>query len=836
MDGGGDTWNEESSSNDVTFPSLSGSVPNVITFPSENSNHHQVELNPFEMHSNDFSSLDTSTMTESTLIAIEATRIASNFFNNEMTFSSSSATSLEIDNIGPPSHLNSLANSGIDFESLKLSPKSLLAKKNLPITSVARRALSNSIQASSMDSLEMNSFTNIDCVNPPSFMSEVLDLENSITSIDSLPHESVEVKLEQEMPVYINNQPISLLEIDNVNPPSFLHEITDLCNSLADVATDTICSQTEVFQDCFTHVAESDAHTEEDITEFSDANSITPLNSEPSSAENSPKKSNSKSHRHLTPKQKRNLARDRYKTYTVAAEMVMTEQNSPDVSESSNLETAECPTETFKTARGTERSLSTPSPKSNRSSPKQKRQNDRSRFQTQILSKSLINMLQQNKQANQSESTGQSVELDDIVQQEANLVLQTLNDTKLKVDDLIDCETLSLVSNDDDSEHNSGHSVNYRTYHKSWGFSRNIPVIQTSNSANSASYSSDNLPVPEAERSDDTLTKNESDTEQEQLPKVPKIVKPDTVEQTEENIQVSNDAENETAKAIRGRRKPLYAKTNINSSLKARPLKNVTSNLVKNVTTTIKSNITPAKIDTNRNNNRMSPKKGIPQITTMNKPTPRTLYKTNSPARPVSSPNNNKVTTSNTEFNTRPVLERQGTFPKSEPSAIPKSRIPTTNAAAKPPPSRIARAVTTIGTSVSRGAKPAINGTSINKLPRPVKSFSADRSAKSASLQQLKQSSSGDVKEFGATKGSGQSASTSKLPMATDASKTTATASSSKQITSKIASLWKKIEESKKAPPKKDNRKWIQAEPQPPPRLLRSKTFDSDDIANQSQT
>lgn len=52
--------------------------------------------------------------------------------------------------------------------------------------------------------------------------------------------------------------------------------------------------------------------------------------------------------------------------------------------------------------------------------------------------------------------------------------------------------------------------------------------------------------------------------------------------------------------------------------------------------------------------------------------------------------------------------------------------------------------------------------------------------------------------------------------------------SAKKQVTSKIASLWKKIEDSKKKPPKKDTRVWIQSESEPEaPRLIRSNTFDN---------
>lgn len=76
---GSNTWNED---NDVTFPSISGSVPNVITFESDATNGTSEELareivdGPEKAVSNEFSSINTtSTMTDSTLIAMEATKI-----------------------------------------------------------------------------------------------------------------------------------------------------------------------------------------------------------------------------------------------------------------------------------------------------------------------------------------------------------------------------------------------------------------------------------------------------------------------------------------------------------------------------------------------------------------------------------------------------------------------------------------------------------------------------------------------------------------------------------------------------------------------------------------
>lgn len=74
----GSTWNEDTSPNDVTFPSISDSAPNVITFESDRTtDEDNVDIvdGPEKAVSNDFSSLNTSTLTDSTLIAIEATKI-----------------------------------------------------------------------------------------------------------------------------------------------------------------------------------------------------------------------------------------------------------------------------------------------------------------------------------------------------------------------------------------------------------------------------------------------------------------------------------------------------------------------------------------------------------------------------------------------------------------------------------------------------------------------------------------------------------------------------------------------------------------------------------------
>lgn len=210
------------------------------------------------------------------------------------------------------------------------------------------------------------------------------------------------------------------------------------------------------------------------------------------------------------------------------------------------------------------------------------------------------------------------------LQKEANLVLKTLHATKSSNDELLDCETLSLVSNDDDSEHNSASSVNYRTYHKSWGISqKNIPVIALS----SESKNGDSLNYVSSQKLQDTDSTDESLEGNEAIIGKPKIIKP------HENITKEPQLE-EVPKAIRGRRKPLYSKSNLSSKIipkNIKPIKTVTSNLVTNVSSSFrptnglkqpktiqskmiipKSPIVNNKI-TNTNYNRSPPQYGSPK-------------------------------------------------------------------------------------------------------------------------------------------------------------------------------------------------------------------------------
>ncbi|XP_018575110.1 adenomatous polyposis coli protein isoform X2 [Anoplophora glabripennis] len=856
---GDNTWNEDTSPNEVTFPSISGSAPNVITFSNEEDSN-KIEEDAVdganeskEAPSNDFSSINTSTMTESTLIAIEASKMATVFKNEaEMSLSINSAASLELDHVQPPSHLNSLTNSAVGLEKgIPKSPKLTARKKSLSAGLMVRRALSNSLNhGSSLESLENQSLSNLDHVNPPSDLHDVFDLEGSMTSVASLPSEN-DIKTDfivngivgkdvqnSQHPIFNVKQPFNVsnysCELENINPPSLFNEITDFCNSLADFGSETICTETgDIFEDCYTHVAEMTLQEEnitlaDEVTEFSDAHSATPILSDLSSAESTPKKSKTLT-KSMTTKQRRSLARDRYKTYTVAAEMVMREEGEKARENSES-------TEDSRTARQLQdrsvsdttyvsSSYSVTSPKL---TPREKRQLNRSRFETQVLDEAITSILQQpiietpppsdsQNQSCDSNSCGSSpaqspartklsirrnfmqkrlenkdrfrtqtlsessfspeissaspplingdAELHLHLQKEADLVLRTLRDTKTTQDELLDCETLSLVSNDDDSEHNSGSSVNYRTYHKSWGFRKNIPIVNSennnedglvncqSNFSNDPEQLSDELTVTNVR--DEYL--NEDGGEERAEPKPagkPKIVKPEEkpVEQAEEAVN------EEQGRGIRGRRKPLYSKSNINNKVapkNIKPAKTMASNLVKNVTSTLKSG-TALKTVVVKQNKTTAVKPPVTQSRTSSGYGSKTLSNSSSPktspARvPLSkgSPKHVPAAAKQQAATPKgtPPMERQGTFTKDEPSPsnIPKpsSKIPTPSTTSKIPAftSKIARSVAPTTSKIpNNSGKPP---TSVRN--GYVKSASSDRANKNTRI--YNRSTSADSRE-----------------------------------------------------------------------------------------
>lgn len=682
------TWNDDSSPNEITFPSISGSAPNIITF-SGSSESKEVEKQP---NSNDFSSVDTSTMTTSTLIAIEATKIASVFKSEaEMT------NSIILDEKERLTDLNSPP----------VSPKLLSRKKSLPKAMVLRRALSNLTNGSSLESLENHSLLGLDEVNPPSVMGELFD---SITSISSLSYDNnkPEVILNKDstpnqidMCSLLTHQSYlnSITDLENINPPSILNDITDLCNSLADVCTEAIGSETEIFEDCQTHVLP----TEDDITEFSDANSATPIQSDISSPETSPAITS----RIMQLKQRRKLGGNRYKTYTLVPPPPIRCESSTlsepfqasSSADDNDLETTKLTLDEkrqINPSRFETKVISSSPLRSKltiRQSFIQKRLQNRDRFKTHTIDKSML----------YSEIPADS-DLQLMVQREANLVLKSLRETKTG-DELIDSETLSLVSNDDDSDRNSASPINYKTYHKGWGLKKKIPIIENSS-----------VSIQEPDPIEDDNTESTKS----------KIVKP--------------TPQNEQPRSIRGRRKPLYYKSQI---------------AFKSPTT---SSAKPTKLKT-------TPITSGTKQAAAAAPAPKNLIK----AKP---------------------LERQGTFTKA-------ANISSKN-----------RATTSKSSTASK----------IPAKTRPHTSFGADRNTTRIPLMGNLRSTSADGKEAAVKKRQNLAHSNSSPrnardhhPLKKNETNTVAGSPIKKQVTSKIASLWKKIEESKvrQQEASEDTRVWI---------------------------
>lgn len=258
-------------------------------------------------------SIDTlsSTMSNSTIVQVEAKRIANNLMNSKMM---DSTTSLDLENIRPPSSMDSISLCSYQDLSVLQSPLKGQSngnnngnnKKSLLTGLVAKRALGQQIFGGSVESI--NSINNIDSIRPPSLMDELLD---SMISVDSIMSEIVD--------------------------PTFA--ISSYETALSDM---------------------EDSLTLRSCQDLSKDETLTPISSDFSSVESTPKKK--RNVRAVTPKQKRQSEKDRFKTYTIAVDMLLKEQEMQD-------------------------SL-TESVRRSSLNARQRRQEDRQRFETQVISHS----------------------------------------------------------------------------------------------------------------------------------------------------------------------------------------------------------------------------------------------------------------------------------------------------------------------------------------------------------------------------------------------------------------------------------------------------------------
>lgn len=437
-----DMWNEDSP-NDISFPSISMSAPLVASFNSDAQENQITTITENNEQIN---------MTESKIIQREAIKLAEAVdveASNQNELETTSLTSIDLEAIKPPSSMGSLlsltasyAGTANNIEtfinrdrcySTSLPPVQVrssndphnVRKKSLPVGMVAKRALGqNQNHATSLENL-LNECTSshLENVKPPSMMDELLDvgdMENSMLSVASITSEIADSKeqdsqsltgsdsavFEMLKPVasvlsmtcmrYIegmqNSASNSLSEcLENINPPSLFNEVTQMDESTMEATTDTICSDTlcidiELHTDEVVHSVVADVidEAENDTDE-----AATPISSEyciSSSAESTPKR-RPHSRSYLTPKQKRNLAKERYKTYTIAAEIVKKEKEERRRQDSNGATGNRVPYEKC-------------SPFS-KLTPKQRRQENRARFQTQVLENPFpdLNVTQAKKEA-----------------------------------------------------------------------------------------------------------------------------------------------------------------------------------------------------------------------------------------------------------------------------------------------------------------------------------------------------------------------------------------------------------------------------------------------------
>ncbi|XP_026825222.1 uncharacterized protein LOC105283639 isoform X2 [Ooceraea biroi] len=1016
-----DTWNEDSP-NDVSFPSISISAPLVASFNSDAQEDHR---NVSEEHAQVAESNEqAASMTESKIIQREAIKLAEAVdaeAGNQNELETTSLTSLDLEAIKPPSSMGSLLSLTASYAgsadtteifintvrdrcySTSLPPvpvKSNTAdarnvrKKSLPLGVVAKRALGQGqSHTTSLENL-LNECTtsHLENVKPPSMMDElpdVGDMENSMLSVASITSEIADSKEQDshsltgsDPAVYEMLKPVanvlsmtcmryegmqnsasnSLSEcLENINPPSLFNEVSEMDESTMEanetLCSDTLCTDMELHTDEAIHsiVADVIDEMENDTDE-----AATPISSEycvSSSAESTPKR-RPHPRGHLTPKQKRNLTKERYRTYTIAAEIVKKEEEERRRQDASG-------------ANGEGDGIPRKSPFS-RLTPKQRRQENRARFQTQVLGNpfpdlSAVQGKEGTEQASVDDSVGKQEsaspikssiptltklpvcrvlrrkradpqekeryrtrtlndsetvfkenehnldtnsaameegyarkEIQNMLEQNATIVLNTLNESSKLNTSLADDVTVTLVSNDREAD------LRMRFMN---GLSKKLMSAQRAENAQTSSTNIDNEET-QIERGEldyedpacadpiDSGSDDESNCDEEQEPretKRPRIIKPGMPgRDPSADSNATDRSEPESPKAIRGRRKALYSNpitrkpTPQSSPLKqANPISGIpigrsnTSPIVRATrATTLRQNTnssaTVATKDSPKSNT--SPKRTPPSMDAEKKArnlaaiskrasVPQkgsSLTFTKSTKRHSTPPacSSNYQSDGKPEFPIKP-LERQGTFTKDEPEV---ENAPTVHSAsASPVKTKIAKPIRGATSKIYPAAtKSKISVKAHQEKTCPPKANSSEKTQPPKGLLmapkkipsgKIAMPSPAKVLSGNATAQSDKALrkisplgqrSNSNCSIVSNSSCTGAPSRNklTKGATSKIASLWKKVEESKnkqRFEKQSDTRQWIRpansasevdaapvaAFSEPPAyRLFRSSTFE----------
>ncbi|XP_043799691.1 uncharacterized protein LOC122718592 isoform X7 [Apis laboriosa] len=980
-----DTWNEDSP-NDVSFPSISISAPIIASFKSDVAE----EQGTITSECYETISSESGPMSNSKIIQREAIKLAEAVdaeMNRQNELDTTSMTSMDLDAIKPPSSMGSLlsltasyAGSGdcsesfinrdrcnsaslppIQVKNVSLTDSRNNRKKSLPLGVVAKRALNQSQNhTGSLENL-LNECTgsHLDSVKPPSMLDElpdVGDMENSMLSVASITSEVADSKDQDSQHLSGSDAAFDLLRpvanvlsmtcmryaeamqnsannslsecLENINPPSLFNEVCEMDESTVEQASETICSDTLCI--------DAELHTEEashpvmidKIDEAGDTDeAVTPISSEyclTSSAESTPRK---RLHKNLTPKQKRTLAKERYKTYTIAAELDKKETDQQENVVQEKVSRGKC------------------SPFS-KLTPKQRRQEDRARFQTQVLENPFpdINQDQNNQQEinticeqensekptraispvksaiptlklsacktlikkrteqkknreryrtrtlNNSECIFKDIEsnatnvtedripdsthnieseIQTMLEQNATIVLNTLNEsnkTNETIEEgLLDCETISLVSNESESERNLRmRFVNGVSKKLIGSYSQQIDNVQEPKNVYKETIE---IEAPKSHEdiryTDNVETESEDESNNIEDPpretKRPRIIKPGMVRDPSNDSNATDKSDPESPKAIRGRRKALYSNPITRKPTpQSSPLKQVnpvsgipigrsnTSPIVRatRATTLRQNNNSPnvmmkesAKSNINlkaTSNSTDDKKTKVLSIAAKRASVPQkgsSLTFTKSVKRhstPPTCSSSNYQQETKSDVTVKP-LERQGTFTKDEPevenapTVVSTSSSPIKTKIAKPIRGATSKIHPTTGkpkispkthqahqSKSSKGNVSEKNQSSKTLLVTPKRLPTGKMTPKiPANNQNTTQAENGKV--FRKVGPLGQR-SNSNSSIVSNSSTGMQTRKLAKEATSKIASLWKKVEESKNKQrfEKSDTRQWVQ--------------------------
>ncbi|CAL4121709.1 unnamed protein product, partial [Meganyctiphanes norvegica] len=491
-----------------------------------------------------------------------------------------------------------------------------------------------------------------------------------------------------------------------------------------------------------------------------------------------------------------------------------------------------------------------------RRSLRQKRQEDRSRYQTRTINVDLASI-------NPAESEGSTLEADsgmvdfqegnelmdltaeelEVLQQDANIIICTLNENRegmtsessevfseevLSEENILDIETLSLISNEEVSdmknflfEYSDQHSQGIPAYHET-----------------------------EAE---DMLSENEDDEQDESKPilRRPRIVKPG-----EEAPKPQPEEEPPVGKTIRGRRKPLY---------QSQKRSNTGSHIVKPVTPSVassRSRITQrftgavtSRTSTVRPNTAASMKQSSPKLP---RPTRASALRQRSSLRGSSSGEDSptsrsppvRLSNESSPGSSNGSSPRLGIAPQKPKSARSRSR-----SLVRPEPPRQVKRQNTFTKDDERPSVEHTTQSSRTTMGPPQRSgiqkpkFRRDviqpvLSSTHAGRSMMPKSGSQDLSP-GRGGGKGASAKSVSLtrdaqpPSAKDMAEWGKDAQKSKigvkkEVTSRIASLWKKVEKAQNKPKEKDTKSWITKNKKDvkgvnsnkPKPLVRSSTFE----------